>query len=177
MPSPCPTGAAERAGRRQTGKSRNRIRRTIGSGLAEIAFATVILITLAIFTVDIGGAMVCYGVNDRACRDAARAAAQGSSEVEARRMAGQILQSYAINSPLINSPALQQLVYRDFNGDPPPGTSATVTVTTSAAAHPVAAIGLLGADIIGKDFSVRKSYTFPIVKLSVPSSQTARSQR
>lgn len=147
---------------------KSKFRSTKGSGLAEIAVAALILVTIAIFAMDIGGAMVCYGVNDRACRDAARAAAQASTEGDAQQMAKQILQSYAMNTPLISPPTLKSLVYQDFGGNPPAGKSPTVTVTTSANAHPVAPISLVGKEIVGKDFIVQKTYTFPIVKLNVP---------
>ncbi len=147
---------------------KNKNRNCKGTGLAEIAMASLIMIGMALFALNIGAAMISYGVNDRACRDAARAAAQGGSSVEAQNLASKILQSYAQNGNLLRTPSLLGVKYNDFNGTPPEGVSPFVTVTTTMNARSIAPFSLFGAEIVKASFPVSKTYTFPIVKLTVP---------
>lgn len=140
-----------------------------GSSLAEVAIASIILIVMALFALNIGTALVCFGLNDRACRDAARAAAQGQTKIEAENLAKQILQSYKQNGTLATTPILLGVKYTDFDGNPPDGTSPFVTVTTRMTAHSMTPLSLFGSPIVGKKFPLTKTYTFPIVKLKVAS--------
>jgi Flp pilus assembly protein TadG len=147
--------------------SRTAIRRSSGSAMVELAAGSILIICVALFALDIGTAMVCFGVNDRACRDAARAAAQGSTATEAKTLANSIVQTFQTNSALISSPQVVNVTYNDFNGTPPAGVSPFVTVTTTATARPIAPFNIFGAQAIAKSFPVRKTYAFPIVKLTV----------
>lgn len=140
-----------------------------GTGLAEVSVASLILIVMALFALDIGTAMVCYGLNDRACRDAARAAAQGQSPAEAQNLAQQILRSYASNTSLTESPVLLKVNYKDFDGSPPDGVSPFVSVTTRMQVRTIAPFSAFGKNTIADKFPVTKTYTFPIVKLKVAS--------
>ena len=142
-------------------------RNTKGTGMAEVAVASLILIGMALFALNIGTAMMSYGVNDRACRDAARAAAQGSNSTEANNLASQILKSYSQNGTLLSNPSLVSVNYQDFGGNPPDGVSPFVTVTTRATARSIAPFSLFGSEIVRASFPVTKTYTFPIVKLNV----------
>ncbi len=147
---------------------KNKVRNSKGTGLAEVAIASLILIGMALFSLNIGTAMISYGVNDRACRDAARAAAQGGSLTESQNLASQILRSYAQNGNLLRTPALIGVKYNDFSGNPPEGVSPFVTVTTRMDARSIAPFSLFGAEVVKASFPVTKTYTFPIVKLTVP---------
>lgn len=139
-----------------------------GSGLGELAAAALVLIVVALFALDIGTAMMCFNVNDRACRDAARAAAQGSSQTEATNLAQQIIKSYPQFGPLARNITVLGVNYVDFGGTPPAGESPYVSVTTRMDCRSVVPISLFGIETIKAQFPVTKTYTFPIVKLKVP---------
>ncbi len=143
--------------------SRNRT----GTVFAELAIGCLVCISMSLFALDIGTAMASYSVNDRACRDAARAAAEGSNVTEATNLANRIVQSFASTSPLITSPKVAGVVYKDFGGNPPDGQSPYVTVTCRATARPIAPLKILGLKVIDETFPLVKTYTFPIVKLDV----------
>ena len=149
-------------------RSNNRNQRNQrGTILAELAIGCLVTVSVAMFGLDIGTAMVCYGQNDRACRDAARAAAQGSTQAEAQNLATSIVKTFANPSGLITSPQVVSVQYTDFNGTPPDGVSPFVTVTTRSTARPIAPFSLFGRNVINGTFPLRKTYTFPIVKLNV----------
>jgi hypothetical protein len=138
-----------------------------GTGLAELAVAALILIGIALFALDIGTAVMSFNVNDRACRDAARAAAQGSSKTEAENLAKQIIKSYPAFGDLARNITVVGVNYQDFNGSPPAGTSPFVSVTTRMDCRTIAPLSLFGVEAIKSKFPVQKTYTFPIVRLKV----------
>lgn len=149
-------------------KGKQRLQRSNkGTGMAEVALGTIIMTAMSIFSLDVGTVIYAYSNTDRACRDAARAAAQGTSAVEAMNLARAILKDHAVNSGLISAPRIKSLVYDDLGGNPPPGVSPTVTVTTTAIAKMPAPITLLGSNLGAGSFTVAKEYTFPIVKLKL----------
>jgi Flp pilus assembly protein TadG len=137
-----------------------------GSMMAELGVGCMIMAILAVFFLDLGAMMASYSINDRACRDAARAAAQGANNTEANNLARKIIQTYASNSFLTTSPQVVSLVYNDFNGQPTSTEVPYVQVTTRATINPM--INLLGGTI--SSFPVTKTYCFPIVKLTVKTS-------
>jgi Flp pilus assembly protein TadG len=128
-----------------------------------------ILIGFSVLALDCGGAIMAFGMTDRACRDAARAAAQGSNPTEARQLANAIIGTYANSSGVLTSPRIESVTYTDFGGHPPDGSSPFVTVTTSASARVLAPLSFFGHDLLSSSFPMRKTYTFPIVKLDVDS--------
>jgi hypothetical protein len=138
-----------------------------GTVLAELAIGCMVTVTIALFALDIGTAMVCYGVNDRACRDAARAAAQGTNATEATNLAKKIVGTYTIAGGLVTAPEVVGVEYVDFGGAPPDGVSPYVTVTTRSTAKPIAPLSMFGKPVAGENFPLRKTYTFPIVRLTV----------
>lgn len=138
-----------------------------GFALAEVAFGGIIMTALTIFCVDIGCLMLTYSNTDRAARDAARAAAQGTSKEEAESLAQAIVRGHEVASFLISPPQIKSVVYNDFGGNPPEGTSPIVSVTTIANAQIPAPVTLLGGSIGEGKFMVQKTYTFPIVKIKL----------
>jgi Flp pilus assembly protein TadG len=138
-----------------------------GAGLAELAVAGMILIGMALFALDIGVAMMTFNLNDRACRDAARAAAQGSDSNEATNLAKQIIKSYPHVGLLATNTQVLGVKYVDFNGNPPANESPYVAVTTRTDCHTIAPVSIFGAEMIKARFPVTKTYVFPIVKLKV----------
>ena len=137
--------------------------------MIDLSIACMMLIGFSVLALDAGGAIMAFGMTDRACRDAARAAAQGSSPSEARQLANAIIRTYATSSGVLSSPRIDNVTYTDFGGHPPEGSSPFVTVTTSANARVLAPLSFFGADVLSGSFPMRKTYTFPIVKLDVDS--------
>lgn len=145
-----------------------RIRSKRGSTAIELGAAAMIMIALVAFGLNICIAMMGYTMNDRACRDAARAAAQAPTLSEANTRASRILASYKGSSPLFKQLVMTNLTYTDFGGTPPEGVAPFVTVTTRAQSDVPCAINVFGKDVFGNSMQFRRSYTFPIVKLTVP---------
>lgn len=144
-------------------------RKQQGTLLVDLSVACIIVIAFAVLALDCGGAIMAFGITDRACRDAARAAAQGSSPTEARQLANSVIRTYASSSGILSSPRIENVTYTDFGGHPPDGSSPFVTVTTSANARVLAPLSFFGRDVLAGNFPMRKTYTFPIVKLDVDS--------
>lgn len=147
--------------------SQRNCRNRRGTGLAELAMAGCILIGMALFALDIGVAMMTFNLNDRACRDAARAAAQASDATEAENLAKQIIKSYPHVGVLATNTQVLGVKYVDFNGNPPANESPFVAVTTRTDCRTIAPLRIFGAEMVKAKFPVVKTYVFPIVKLKV----------
>lgn len=146
----------------------NSSRSNRGSTAIELGAAALIMISLVAFGLNICIAMIGYTMNDRACRDAARSAAQAATTTEATTRASRILASYRGSSPLFKQLRLSQVTYTDFGGTPPDGVAPFVTVTTVAESDVPCAVNVFGKNVFGDKMQFRRSYTFPIVKLTVP---------
>ncbi len=144
--------------------SRNRNKR--GSVAVELAAGSLVMISVVALALNICFAMLSYGINDRACRDAARAAAQGSSAVEAVQMATAIVKSYNSSNSLLAAVNVESVSYNDFQGNAPQGVSPFVTVITRSSAKMPAPVSVFGQNLFGATIPVTKSYTFPIVRLN-----------
>lgn len=145
-----------------------RVRSQKGTAFVDLAFASGLMIAMAIFCLNICVMMMTYGVNDRACRDAARAAAQGTNAVEAEKLARTILRTYQRSTGnFLAPPTIQRIVYNDFGGNPPAGVSPIVSVTTVASAKLPAPLEFFGKQISGDRFTMAKSYTFPVVRMNI----------
>lgn len=144
---------------------RHAMRKSRGSVAFELAAGALITIAIVAFSLNICFAMIAYSINDHACRDAARAAAQGASAQEAFLMANAIIKNYNNGSAGMTPIFLVSVVYGDFNGAPPPGVAPTVIVTTRSTTKLPAPIALFGKQVFGAQLPVQKQYTFPIVRL------------
>lgn len=143
-------------------------RRQTGSLAVELGVAVLIMIFIVAFSLNICMAMIGYTMNDRACRDAARSAAQGANLTEATTRANRILVTYQKSLPLFRNLKVDSITYTDFGGLPPAGVAPFVTVTTSAISNVPCPVTLFGSSAFGAGtMQFRKSYTFPIVKLTV----------
>lgn len=133
----------------------------------ELGASAFVLAVLAIFCADIGVLLYGANVNDRACRDAARAAAQTSSQQAALAAAEASLSAYAVDGYYLKDLILDydSFVYEDFGGSAPPDQSPFVVVSTSLTAKIPAPVLFFGASF-GKDgeHNFSRTYTFPIVK-------------
>jgi hypothetical protein len=136
----------------------------------DIPIACMMFLVFSFVSADMGYVLYGADFNDRACRDAARGAAQTTNLADAINKVNAVLKSHQGNSMLMTGPSLYgPVVYQDFAGAPPPQTSPFVTVTTTTKINlPFAPISFMyGGPIFGQagNMSFTQSYTFPIVKL------------
>lgn len=141
-----------------------------GVACIEIGIASFLMIVLAAFGLDLSLIIFGMDLNDAACRDAARAAAQQNTQAKALQAAQSQLSTHAtdgfwVSQPTLKSAAAPDFVYNDFLGNPPANVSPYVTVTTLVNIRCPAPILFFGASFIrsGKIQFARR-YTFPIVK-------------
>lgn len=147
--------------------NRSARRKAGGFAALELAAGSLIMIGVIAMALNVCFAMLSYGGNDRACRDAARAAAQGTTLTEATQLANAIITTYKSNNSILSQITVTNLDYKDFAGNPPSGVSPTVSVTTRATVNLPAPVEFFGQNIFGKSIPVQKTYTFPIVRLNV----------
>lgn len=147
------------------------IRNNRGSAAIELAGGSLFLIVLTLLAVDISVLMLGFQVNDRACRDACRAAAQQSSVDMAKAAAVASLKLHKVDGQFVTPPTLvtdsANFVYQDFNGNPMAG-NPTVTVTSQCRIKlpvPLLFCGQTFDDNGG--FTFKKRYTFPIVAFNL----------
>ena len=153
---------------RATGIGRRTNRGQRGSAAFELAAGALITIGIVAFALNVCFAMLSYSINDHACRDAARAAAQAPSAAQAFIMASNIVKSYNSNNGLLSPITVRSVLYTDFSGNPPAGQSPFVTVTTTSNATMPAPIEFFGKTLFGSSIPVSKTYAFPIIRLTVP---------
>ena len=137
------------------------------SVLLELSCSCFMMLVFTILTADIG--VLIYGAefNDRACRDAARAAAQGQDAGQSTQLIKAILKSHQGDGNYIKVPTLENLIYNDYGGNPPPQVSPFVTVTVSTIARaPFAPLVFFQGPVFLQNgsFAFSQTYTFPIVK-------------
>jgi Flp pilus assembly protein TadG len=139
------------------------MRRNRGSILIEL---TAIVFFLLVFTlIAIHAGLLVFGIsqNDRACRDAARAAAQGKDQATATQLATVALKAHASPTTFFTSPALVKIVY-DLTSSPTKSPTVQATTTTTANL-PVGAFVFFGQSAVKNGRLVfTQAYTFPVVK-------------
>ncbi len=147
-----------------------------GFGFAEIIASSFLVFLMAIFSLDAWFIITAAPMNDYACRDAARAAAQAGDAQTAQNLANAAIQSHAAQaSYFVTAPYLDPtgFSYNDFgvssgNPVPPanPNTAASVTVTTRCSVKPIIPLSFLGTYLLNGQDTVQYSqtYTFPIIK-------------
>jgi Flp pilus assembly protein TadG len=139
-----------------------------GDLVIELAVGSFLFLVFSLMSFDLGLLVFCAELNDRACRDAARAAAQGSDLTTATRLAKAALLAHSPIISYMSQPTIQGAVnYVDFGGNPPnTQTAPYVQVTTSTLSQvPTGPVQFLGAKFLpcGKATFVQ-TYTFPIIK-------------
>lgn len=140
-------------------------RNSNGAAAFELAAGSLIMIGVLALALNVSFLVSSFAVNDRVCRDATRVAAQGSSQQEAQSMAQSLVIAHNNQGGGFAAPiALLSVVYNDFDGNPPADTSPSVAVTTVTMVKMPAPIQIFGKDIFNA-VPVRKTYTFPIVRL------------
>lgn len=141
--------------------------RTEGYLSFEIPAVSMLFLVFAFLSADMGYVLYGADFNDRACRDAARAAAQTTNLTDAIKKVNAVLQSHKGNALVMSGPSLYgPVVYQDFGGSPPAQTSPFVQVTTTTTINlPFSPIHFDGATFgASGNMSFTQSYTFPIVR-------------
>ncbi len=137
-----------------------------GGSILELAIIAILLVVISLFCVDILVLIIGSGVNERACRDAARMAAQSTNYAGSLVLAQTAVKAFPGDGYFVTTPAVDtaSFVYNDFGGNPPVDTSPYVSVTTTAQVRIPAPVFLWGATYMNNGTMVfTKTYTFPIV--------------
>lgn len=147
-----------------------RLRATRGFSLAEVAASTFVVIFMMILSLDVWMLITAAPINDSACRDAARAAAQGSDATTANNLAYTAVASHKqVASMFIQSPSISNFQFQDYSGSGytiPVDSTPFVSVTTTCQVHPIIPLSVFGSMIIGTNgvITFTQTYTFPLVK-------------
>jgi hypothetical protein len=145
-------------------------KRKSGQSLAELGVVGGLFVMISMLSLNIGLAALGSSSNERACRDAARAAAQGNNTDQAIRLAQASLLAHSADGYFVTRSTLSSsdFVYEDFGGDPPPNTSPYVQVTTTNQVR-IPAPFLFPTGQTGSNglITFRNTYTFPIVKVQL----------
>ncbi|MDZ4837106.1 MAG: hypothetical protein SGJ27_25255 [Candidatus Melainabacteria bacterium] len=144
-------------------------RKLSGIAAIEIACGLVLIMVISLLAVDITILLLGYDFNDRACRDACKAASKQSSSVAAQTAASSTLKSHKADGNFVTDPILLtgagDFNYQSFGLT---GGSSSVTVTTECKVKtpvPLTFVGnVFGERTNGKDatWTFRKRYTLPI---------------
>jgi hypothetical protein len=139
-----------------------------GTVIAEFVPATIMLVLVAMIAANLGLALFGAWVNDSACRDAVRAAAQQGTSATALAAAKVAVQSYHsgswFNGPTIveDKDAFQYQTFPDKNGKPQRAQGPYVTITTTLQVKLPAKIAYHDAKMTDH-IDLRQAYTFPIM--------------
>lgn len=150
-------------------------KRQNGSALVEFSAFSFLFFVFAILAIHISVALYGAYFNNRACRDAARAAAQaenttpGAGVIQATKLAASVLKAHSTAGTFLQTPTLSApIVYQDYGGSYTPLTPPYVQVTTSTVATlPFRPLSFLAAGTVLQDghLTFTKTYTFPIVRV------------
>jgi Flp pilus assembly protein TadG len=141
-----------------------------GSSAIELASIAMCMAVMAVFCADLAVIMMGLTLNDRACRDAARSAAQASNYNSSLSAAQAALKAHKMDGYYVTQPALDptKFVYQDYSGTPPLDTSPYVTVSTSVTVRLPAPVFFFTASFKGNGgngtMTFQQTYTYPIVK-------------
>lgn len=138
-----------------------------GSLTIEVSMIAGFLCVMAAFCSNLGLVTLAASVNDLACRDAARAAAQASTSDVALKMAQAAVLAHTTDGYFITQPTVSSadFVFQDYAGNPPANTSPFVQVTTISTVKVPAPVMFWGAKFEENGLlTCRRTYTFPIVK-------------
>jgi hypothetical protein len=145
-------------------------RRQKGHLMFELPMAAFFIILIALITANMSLLLWGINFNDRACRDAARSAAQGSDYDSALKLAKASLKAHKADGFMIEQPELSagDFVYEDFGGTAPSDISPYVKVKTTTRVRVPAPILLLGLFPTSNGFmNANCIYCFPIVKFKL----------
>lgn len=142
-------------------------KRAGGHTLIELSMLSVLFVIMGVLCLDTGYLIMGAEINDRACRDAARAASEADNYATALQLAQAAVIAHAGDGYYVTSPKVDPVAftYQDFAGSPPSNTSPYVSVTTNCNIRVPAPILFMGAGF-GNSGAMQfsKTYVFPIVK-------------
>jgi hypothetical protein len=151
-----------------TRKSTGRSKRVIGFSFAEVAATSFFVIVFAALGVDIAILTFAASINDSACRNAARAAAQGSDYTKATALANAALKTHKTDGFFISQPVITFFDYQTFGGSPPAGETPYVQVRTEVVVKlpvPILFFGVTFND--DQDMVFKQMYAYPIIKTKI----------
>lgn len=140
----------------------------------ELACAMLLVVPIALFAVNIGFLSVVSFVNDAACREAARVAAEQTSLPAALAAARAVVKSFAIAGGLVSSPRVDGVTFKFFtdnDGNPIEIRNLTqdslsklpkVEVVTKLVARAPAPM-FIGASGLVSSITMTSTYTFPVL--------------
>jgi hypothetical protein len=139
------------------------MRQRRGFSFAEVAASAFLMVILAIFTADICLLIFACSVNDKACRDVVRAAAQQPNAQQALLFAQAAVKAHQTDGFFISPINLVTVTYQDFAGNPPVGMTPYVQVITQVNVTLPAPLYFFGASFTNH-ISFSQIYTSPIIK-------------
>jgi hypothetical protein len=139
------------------------VRAKAGFSLAEVAITSFLVVMLAVFTINICLLIFACSVNDKACRDVVRAAAQQSTASQALLFANASAKNHQTDGFFISPIVVKNCTYQDYGGNPPVGQAPYVQVITQVNVTLPAPIFFFGAGFVNK-FTFSQIYTSPIIK-------------
>jgi hypothetical protein len=132
--------------------------------LAEVAATSFLFVMLGVFAADICLLIFGCSVNDKACRDVVRAAAQQSTAAKATQFALASVKNHQTDGFFISTIQLVggQVNYQDFGGNVPVGQTPYVQATTTVTVTLPSPIFFFGAGFTNQ-MSFTQTYTSPII--------------
>lgn len=139
-----------------------------GSSFIEIAASVFLVVIVAALGVDVVLLIFGASVNDSACRDAARAAAQASDYGKSLSLAKASVNNHRTDGYMISQPVITNFDYHDYlPGTPPPNETPYVLVATRVTVRLPAPLFFFGAQFTNGTMQFIQSYAYPIIKTKI----------
>jgi Tfp pilus assembly protein PilE len=146
------------------------LRQSKGTTIIELSIVAGVLVIVSILCANLGVVSLASTVNDAACRDAARAAAQASDSASSLKLAQTVVLSHQTDGYFITQPTVDSssFVYQDYSGSPPANTSPYVQVTTTSQVKVPGPLFFFGAQFEQSGvLTCSRTYRFPIVRTTL----------
>lgn len=148
--------------------NRRHRRSSKGFSFAEVAATAFLAVVLLMIGVDVTLLIFAATVNDSACRNACRAAAQGSDFTKATALANAALRSHRTDGFFISQPTITHFEYQTFGGSPPADETPFVQVRTEVTVRLPVPIFFFGATFNdNNDLVFQQLYSYPIIKTKI----------
>lgn len=141
-----------------------------GQLVVELAVACLLFLPISILGFSTLVCQMAVSINDRACSDAARIAAEASDYSGALKRAQAIIVTHKTSGPMFGPVRLDaaKFIFEDYAGNPPVNAYPYVSVTTIMPCTVPAPIRLFGESIgTAQSVNFTRTYRFPIVKLKL----------
>ena len=142
----------------------SKYRRNNAFSLAEVAATSFLFVLLGVFAADICLLIFGCSVNDKACRDVVRAAAQQPTAAQALQFAVASVKNHKTDGFFISTITLVggTVNYNDFGGNPPVGQCPYVQATTQVTVTLMSPLYFFGAGFTNQ-LNFTQTYTSPII--------------